>query len=125
MSGGLQSSAYEVTLTEENTPITSNAKILTNDIVITSDLLNGNSGLLRLLFSFNTAADYEITVTKLGAADLTGSPLKLNADVAFVLLSDGYYRFDISVAPGDLINLSSNIQIDSINDLQIQRIIRS
>jgi len=120
--GGLQSSAYEVALVLESVTILPNIKILTNDIVITKEFLNGDSGLLRLIFSFTTGVDYEITLTKLGEANLLQFPLKLNADNNFTLLSDGYYRFDISVKPGDLINLSSNIQISEINDFQIQRV---
>lgn len=122
MSGGLQSSMYEVDIVKETPVIAIDAKILTDDIEITKDFLNGDSGMLRLWFSFNTAADYSLTVTKLGAADLTGSPLKVSAENSFTLLSDGYYRFDIGVKPGDLINLSSNVAIDAINDLQVQRI---
>jgi len=124
MSGGLQSSAYEVAVTVEAPTIAINAKILTNDITIDADLLNGDSGLLRILFSFTSdlAADFQITATKLGAADLTGSPLVLNADNTFIILSDGYYRFDLSVAPGDLINFSSNTALTAVNDFQVQRI---
>ncbi len=119
---GLASSAYEVTLTKESTPITANAKILTDDIIITKDFLGGGSGLLRLWFSFNTASDYQLTITKLGAANLTGFPLKVIATADFTLLSNGYYRFDIGVTLGDLINFSSSVQIDTINDLQVQRV---
>ena len=119
---GLQSSAYERTTPTEPVTIALNTKILTNDIVITNESLAGDSGLFRLWFSFTTGADFEVTVTKLGLADLTGSPLKVNADNSFVLKSDGYYRFDIGVKPGDLINLSSNTAITKINDIQIQQI---
>jgi len=122
MTGGLQSSAYEVDLTIESPSISPNNKILTNDIAITRDFLNGDSGLIRILFSFTTPGDYEVTVTKLGENDLIGSPLKLNGDNNFILKSDGYYRFDVSIKPGDLINLSSSLTINDINDLQIQRI---
>lgn len=122
--GGLQSSAFAVPLTVEGVTITANAKILTNDIVTDADFINGNSGRIRFLFSFTTlaAADFQMTVTKLGEADLTGFPLKLNADNTFILLSDGYYQFDISVEPGDLINFSSNVDITKINDIQVQKI---
>ena len=85
-------------------------------------MLGGDSGLFRIWFSFTTGADYELTITKLGAADLTGFPLKVNADNTFVLKDDGYYRFDIGVQPGDLINMSSNVAISKVNDLQIQQI---
>jgi len=122
MGPGLNSSAYDVAVTLETPSISIDAKILTNDITITEDFLNGDSGLLRLWFSFTTGADYQVTVTKLGAADLTGSPLILNADNTFIMLSDGYYRFDVGVKPGDLINLSSSVAISAINDFQIQRV---
>lgn len=122
MGAGLNSSAYDVAVTLETPTIAIDDKILTDDITITDDFLNGDSGLLRLWFSFTTGADYQVTVTKLGEADLTGSPLILNADNTFIMLSDGYYRFDIGVQPGDLINLSSSVAISAINDFQIQRV---
>ena len=122
MGAGLNSSAYDVAVTTETPSISIGAKILTDDITVTSALLNGDSGLLRLWFSFTTGADFQVTVTKLGEADLTGSPLIVNADNTFILLSDGYYRFDIGVKPGDLINLSSSVAISAINDFQVQRI---
>jgi len=77
---------------------------------------------LRLWWSFTTGADYEVTITKLGAADLLGSPLKVNGDNTFVLKDNGFYRFDIGVKPGDLINLSSSVAISAVNTLQIQQI---
>ena len=120
--GGLKSSAYEKVSTPAGTPIALNTKILENDLVITSEILGGNSGLLRMWWSFTTGAEYEITVTKKGAADLLGFPLKVNGDNLFVLQSDGYYRFDIGVKPGDLINFSSNVAISKVNDIQIQQI---
>jgi len=120
--GGLQSSAYSLDDTPSGTPIAFNTKILLNDIVVTSDMLGGDSGLFRIWWSFTTAADYIITITKKGAADLTGFPLKVNGDNLFVLKADGYYRFDIGVKIGDLINLSSSVQITKVNDLQIQQI---
>lgn len=122
---GLQSSAYERVSTAAGTPIALNTQIFAADIVVTREMLGrSDSGLFRIWWSFGTAAaaDYELTVTKLGFADLLGSPLKVNGDNTFVLRSDGYYRFDIGVKPGDLINLSSNVQIDAVNDLQVQQI---
>lgn len=120
--GGLKSSAYEQVSTPATVSIALDSKILEDDIVITSDMLGGNSGLLRLWWSFTTATDYIITITKLGEADLTGFPLKVNGDNDFVLKADGYYRFDIGVRPGDLINLSSSVSITKVNELQIQQI---
>ena len=119
---GLSSSAYERVSTPAGTPIAINAQILASDIVVTSDMLKGNSGLFRIWFSFTTGADYVLTVTKKGAVDLLGFPLKVNADLLFVLKDDGYYRFDVGVRPGDLINLSSSVAISKVNELQIQQI---
>jgi len=122
MGGGLRSSAFDRDATPASVTIAINAKILENDLVITKDLLGGDSGLLRIWWSFTTGADYEVTITKLGAADLLGSPLKVNGDNTFVLKDNGFYRFDIGVKPGDLINLSSSVAITAVNTLQIQQI---
>ena len=122
MAGGLNSSAYEKVSTPAGLPIALNTKILENDIVVTKDLLAGDSGLFRIWWSFTTGADYIVTITKKGAADLTGFPLIVNGDNTFILKDNGYYRFDIGVKPGDLINLSSSVEITKVNDLQIQQI---
>lgn len=122
MNGGLQSSAYDRVSIPAGLPIALDTKIFENDIVVTSEMLNGDSGLFRLFWSFTTGSDYTLTITKKGAVDLLGFPLKVNGDNSFVLLSDGYYRFDIGVKPGDLINMSSSVEITKVNDLQIQQI---
>ena len=119
---GLQSSAYARNATPDTVTIAINAKILANDIVVTKDMLAGDSGLFRIWWSFTTDADYTITVTKKGAVDLTGFPLIVNPDNSFILKDNGYYRFDVGVQPGDLINLSSSVEITKVNDLQIQQI---
>jgi len=120
---GLQSSAYARDATPDDATIDAGFKIFENDIVVTREMLGrSDSGLFRIWWSFTTGADYELTVTKLGEADLTGFPLKVNGDNSFVLRADGYYRFDIGVEPGDLINLSASENITKINDLQVQQI---
>lgn len=122
--GGLQSSAFLRDSTTASVTISSGTKILENDIEVTTDMLgsSSSSGVFRLWFSFTTASEYQITVTKNGAADLTGSPLKVHADLDFVLQSTGYYRFDIAVNVGDLINLSSDTDITAVNELTIQQV---
>ena len=119
---GLTSSAYSRDATPAGATIALNTQILLGDVIVTKEMLAGDSGLFRIYWSFTTGADYTITITKKGDADLSGFPLLVNADNSFVLKSDGYYRFDIGVKPGDLINLSSNVEITKINDLQIQQI---
>lgn len=120
MGAGLNSSAYDITPLQSNIPIAANSKILANDIIITAKLLGGDTGQIRIWFSFAVADDFQITVSKKGSIDLTGFPLKLNADGAFLILPKGYYRFDIAVSVGDLINLSCNEIITGINDFTIQ-----
>lgn len=122
MAPGLNSSAYERDSTPAGTPISLGTKILENDIIVTEAMLAGNSGLFRIYWSFTTGADYILTVTVKGAADLTGFPCIVNGDNSFILKSDGYYRFDLGVRPGDLINLSSDVEITKVNRLQIQQI---
>ena len=119
---GLRSSAYARVATPATVTIAIDAKILDNDIVVTSDMLAGDSGLFRIWFSFTTGADYNLTITTKGAVDLTGFPLLVNGDNSFVLKDNGYYRFDIGVEPGDLINMSSSVAITQVNRLQIQQI---
>jgi len=122
MTGGLQSSAYERDATPNSTPIAIDTPILLNDLVITKDMLNGDSGVLRIWWSFVTNGDYFITITKKGAADLMGFSLRVNGDNDSILHTSNYYRFDVGVKPGDLINLSSGTEITKVNDLQIQQI---
>lgn len=120
---GLQSSAYARDATPATVTIALNTQILENDIVVTREMLGrSDSGLFRIWWSFTTGADYVLTITKNGAADLLGFPLKVNGDNTFVLRDDGYYRFDIGVEPGDLINMSSSVAITKVNNLQIQQI---
>lgn len=121
MGPGLTSSAFERVVAVESTAAI-NAKILTNDFTITEELLNGDSGLIRIWFSFTTGTDYQLTITKKGSADLTGFPLIVNGDNNFVLKDNGYYRVDVGVKPGDLINLSSSVAISKVNEFQIQQI---
>lgn len=119
---GLQSSAYARDATPATVTIALNTKILDNDIIVTKKMLAGDSGLFRIWWSFTTGADYVLTITTKGEADLTGFPLKVNGDNTFVLENDGLYRFDVGVEPGDLINLSSSVAITKVNRLQIQQI---
>jgi len=119
---GLRSSAYARVATPATVTIALNTQILAADIVVTKDMLAGDSGLFRIWWSFTTGGDYNLTITKKGAADLLGFPLKVNGDNSFVLKDDGYYRFDVGVQLGDIINLSSSVEITKVNDLQIQQI---
>jgi len=119
---GLHSSAYTRDSTSSSPPIAANSQIFENDLLVTQGRLVGDSGLFRLWFSFTTGVDYNITITKKGAADLLGFPLKVNGDNSFVLKDNGYYRFDMNVEPGDLINLSSNVEITKVNELRLQQI---
>ena len=122
MAPGLSSSAYLRDSTTAETTIALNTKILENDIAITEDLLGGSTGVFRIWFSFTTGADYQLKFSKKGLADLTGFPLIVNGDNTFVLKSDGYYRFDLDVVPGDLINFSADTAISKVNSLTIQQI---
>ena len=116
---GLASSAYDITPPVEAVP--GLTKILTDDLTFTKESLGGNSGLIRIWFAFVTGADYELTVTKGGSATFP-KPFKPNGDNNFVLKDIGYYRFDVGVKPGDLINLKSSVSISAVNDFLIQQI---
>jgi len=122
----MASSIHKIDVDPETATITAGNKILSVDIdFVPGEFAPGGGGIVRLYFSFTSAAaaDYEITVSKLGQADLTGFPLKLNSDQNFVLKSDGYYRFDIGVEETDKINFSSSVDLTKINELEIHKIV--
>lgn len=108
----MTSSIYPQPATTIGTPIAAATDIFLEDIPITSEMVSpGGGGILRLMFGFAFAATPAIlTVTNDGI--IKGI---LNADNAGAIITDGYYRFDIEVEAGDLINLQSNTQVDTIN----------
>lgn len=106
----MTSSIYPLAFVAATPTITSGSDILSTPVTIISDHVTpGGGGILRLQFSF-VGTDMEITVFNNSV-----SKGKLNGDNSFVILSDGYYRFDIEVESGDIINLQSNQNITTIN----------
>ncbi len=95
-------------------PIVGGNNILSTPITITSDQVSpGGGGVLRLYFSFTMGGSSMISV-RIGAS---GNTLKgnLNADNSSLLEIDGYYRFDIDIEAGDIINLRSSSNITNVN----------
>ena len=109
----MTSSIYPLDFVVAGTPITAGNNILSTPITIISDHVSpGDGGLLRLYFSFTMTATAMISVHDGAGTTLIGT---LNADADTVILSDGYYRFDIDVEAGDTINLKSTEDITTVN----------
>lgn len=107
----MTSSIYPLSFVVNTPTITAATDILSTPIVIISDHVKpGGGGILRLYFSFAAAADMEVSV-------FNNSIFKgiLNSDISKVIISDGYYRFDIDVEAGDSINLQSTQDITAVN----------
>lgn len=126
---GLQSSAYNIPLALQPNPGT--GALLSANIEFIADekdfsdaptnievSLNGNSGVVRLWFALKTAADANTTViiTKGGGVTTDKSSI-LNGDNGFVIRSNGNYRFDIGVRPGDILNLKSTVSVTATADV--------
>lgn len=110
----MTSSIYPVAFVVATTTISSGTNILSTPITITSEQISpGGGGLLRLFFSFDVA----VTAMMVSVFDGAGTTLigNLNADNDTVILSDGYYRFDIDVEAGDTINLQASEDITTVN----------
>jgi len=113
----MTSSIYPQVFTIATPNIPTNTNIITGaegGIPITRELVRpGGGGILRLLFSFTLNATALISV-------FNNSVLKgiLNADNSSEIVTNGYYRFDIDVEEGDVINLQSSQIISNVNFLR-------
>jgi len=73
----------------------------------------GGGGIVRLYFSFTTSDAANTNISVFNNSVFKGF---LNADNGKEIISDGYYRFDIDVENGDIINLQSTLKsISKIN----------
>lgn len=109
----MTSSIYPVPFDIEPVTISAGTNILSTAITITAAQVKpGGGGILRLYFSFTTPATTIVSVRQGAGAILKGN---LNADNASEILSDGYYRFDIDVQAGDIVNLRSTQNITVVN----------
>lgn len=115
----MTSSIYPLPLTASGTPIGPDTDILASDVAITTDMVKpGGGGILRLYFTFTfDVTPGAITVFRNGTAVGT-----LNADNAFAIVDTGYYRFDIDVEAGDLINLQCDKTVTLISNLRFHLI---
>ena len=87
--------------------------IFASDLEITSDDLRpGGGGILRLYFSFAGTT----TVKVFNNGNFKGF---LNADNSNTIADNGYYRFDIDVEGGDLINLQLGAAVTAVNFLRL------
>jgi len=107
----MTSSIYPVSFVVAATAIAADTNILSTPITIIRDQVKpGGGGILRLYFSFTVGANATIKVFEGG--NLKGI---LNADNLGEVIPDGYYRFDIDVEEGDVINLQSSLEITVVN----------
>lgn len=87
--------------------------VFASDLEITSDDLRpGGGGILRLYFSFAGTT----TVKVFNNGNFKGF---LNADNSNTIADNGYYRFDIDVEGGDLINLQLGAAVTAVNFLRL------
>ena len=110
-----------VTITGDGTGATATAiiskinadeNILVDDISITSEMVSpGGGGILRLYFSF----DFDVTPAIVSVFNNNVTKGNLNADNSSDIVSNGYYRFDLDVKSGDMINFQSSEDIDEIH----------
>jgi len=99
--------------------IAADTNILNSPITITSNMVSpGGGGILRLYFSFNLSASATISV-RIG---MTGDTLKGDLNPNNLVLSDGYYTFNIDVKADDIINLRSDQEINPVNSIRAQLI---
>ena len=87
--------------------------VFASDLEITSDDLRpGGGGILRLYFSFAGTT----TAKVFNNGNFKGF---LNADNSNTIADNGYYRFDIDVEGGDLINLQLGAAVTAVNFLRL------
>ena len=113
----MTSSVYPISVTAANGGggVGVNTDLLVSDIEITSDMVKpGGGGLLRLYFSYGVTGG-GLTHTEITITDNGSDKGLLNADNDAHVDNDGYYRFDLDVEEGDLINLESSIAITATN----------
>lgn len=108
----MPASIYPLSFTTATPTITAGNDILSTPITIISDHVSpGGGAILRLYFSF-TMTDGKVSVFEGSTPVLKGD---LNADNLSTIVNDGYYRFDIDVEDGDIINLRAANNITAIN----------
>jgi len=107
----LTSSIYPLSITPNTPTITLANDILSTDLEITNDMVKpGGGGILRLYFSF-TFAVTPATITVFNNSSAKGN---LNADNSAEVITDGYYRFDLDVEAGDMLNFQASQDITAI-----------
>ena len=97
--------------------IDKNENILVDDISITSEMVSpGGGGILRLYFSmaFDDGMGSETNST-ISVFNNNVKKGELNADNSSKVETNGYYRFDLDVKSGDMINFQSSEDIDEIH----------
>lgn len=107
----MTSSIYPLDFVVNSPTINSGTNILSTPITIVSDHVSpGGGGIVRIYFSFTVTTNAIVSVLNNGS--LKGN---LNADNSAEVISNGYYRFDIDVEAGDVINLQSTVNITTVN----------
>lgn len=108
----MTSSIYPLDFVVNTVVISAASDILSTPITITNDMVKpGGGGILRLYFSF----DFAVTPAIISVFNNTVFKGNLNADNSADIISDGYYRFDLDVEAGDIINFESSQNITTVN----------
>lgn len=110
----MTSSIYPLPIVATGTPIGTDTDIIVGGIpIVRAQVSPGGGGILRLYFSFTMGGPSTVRV-------FNNSVLKgfLNADNSNVITDDGFYRFDIDVEEGDLVNIQSTVAISTVNLLR-------
>lgn len=114
----MTSSIYAIPVTATATPIGTNTDIIVGGVPISREQVSpGGGGILRLYFSFTFGAPSTVRVFNNGI--LKGF---LNADNSNVIEDNGFYRFDIDIEEGDLVNIESSVAISTVNLLRVHLI---
>ena len=117
------SSIFKKDLVLENTPITADSKILTNNITFSEEeLAPGKSGAMRLWIAITTLADVDTILTITYDGSFT-ELIQLQADQGFIVKSKGLYRFDVPIRPGINWNIKSSVEITSVELLFLDQIV--
>lgn len=105
----MTSSTYPIP-TNPFATVASGTDILQSDLTITRAMVSpGGGALLRVYFAFTLAATGAVTIFNNASSKGT-----LNADNSSAILTNGYYRFDLDIEEGDILNFQATENITAV-----------